>query len=124
MNRKRLIILILITVALIAGATYSFFVDPSEASWAPKCMVKALTGYDCPGCGSQRMFHALLHGDIAAAWRHNAFLLLALPVIILMVIVEANRRRWPRLYRVLFSTSAILTWTLLLAAWTLLRNLL
>mgnify|MGYP006889865264 FL=1 len=29
----------MITVALIAGATYSFFVDPSEASWAPKCMV-------------------------------------------------------------------------------------
>ena len=114
----------MITVALIAGATYSFFVDPSEASWAPKCMVKTLTGYDCPGCGSQRMFHALLHGDIGAAWRHNAFLLLALPVIILMIIVEANLRRWPRHYRPLFSTASILTWTALLAAWTLLRNLL
>lgn len=87
-------------------------------------MVKALTGYDCPGCGSQRMFHALLHGDIAGAWRHNAFLLLVLPVIILMVIVEANRLRWPRLYRLLFSTAAIHTWTALLIAWTILRNVL
>lgn len=55
------------------------FNDPSSVP-APKCIFKALTGWDCPGCGSQRAIHALLHGRIVEAWRFNAALLLALPL--------------------------------------------
>lgn len=28
------------------------------------CAIKQCTGVDCPGCGMQRSFHALLEGDI------------------------------------------------------------
>lgn len=40
-----------------------------------QCMVNASTGLLCPGCGSSRMFLALLRLDLGAAWRHNAVVL-------------------------------------------------
>jgi len=60
----------------VAGATLLLFVDPNKpGNLLPKCPFNYLTGLDCPGCGATRMVHALLHGDIAAAWHFNAFLL-------------------------------------------------
>jgi hypothetical protein len=32
------------------------------------CPFKALTSIDCPGCGFQRSFVALLQGDLAKSW--------------------------------------------------------
>ncbi|MBP7077745.1 MAG: DUF2752 domain-containing protein [Bacteroidales bacterium] len=29
------------------------------------CPIKAITGYDCPGCGMQRSIMELLHGNLA-----------------------------------------------------------
>jgi hypothetical protein len=31
------------------------------------CMVKAATGFPCPGCGSQRAFWLLIEGDIVGS---------------------------------------------------------
>jgi len=43
----------------------------SIASWLEShmlsCPFKELTGYDCPGCGLQRSFIALLKGDVIEA---------------------------------------------------------
>ena len=62
--------------ALAAGAL--FFVDPNEpGSLWPPCPLFALTGIQCPACGSTRMVHALLHGDFVAAWQLNAVMLVA-----------------------------------------------
>jgi len=59
-----------------AGAVLLLFVDPNKpGNLLPKCPFNWLTGLNCPGCGATRMVHALLHGDIAAAWHFNAFLL-------------------------------------------------
>ena len=52
-----------------------------------------LTGYECPGCGSQRAIHALLHGDIIKAWDYNPLLVIAVPYIILGFIAELSFRR-------------------------------
>ena len=41
------------------------------------CPIYELTGIYCPGCGSGRAARALLRGDLAAAFGHNA---LALPL--------------------------------------------
>ena len=45
------------------------------------CPVWKLTGLLCPGCGVTRMCLALLRLDVAAAWRANAALLLALSLL-------------------------------------------
>ena len=53
-----------------------------------------MTGYKCPGCGSQRAIHAMLHGDALGAIRYNAMLLPAIPVVVLLFVAEFNRERW------------------------------
>ena len=96
-------------------------VDPAAALF-PRCPIKAVTGFDCPGCGSQRAFHALLHGDVAAAWRFNAALFFAVPLIAVYFSASALRRKAPRLYAALNSTAAIAAIAVAAALWWVLRN--
>lgn len=49
--------------------------DPSVSGSYPRCPFQAFTGLDCPGCGSMRGTHALLHGDLAGAVSHNLLLI-------------------------------------------------
>lgn len=44
------------------------------------CPFHAITGLRCPGCGSQRALHALLHGDLSTTFKMNALWILAIPV--------------------------------------------
>ena len=64
--------------ALAAGVL--FFFDPAKCSFYPPCLWHALTGLACPGCGSTRALHQLLHGHLAAAFHLNPLLVLALPL--------------------------------------------
>lgn len=96
--------------------------DPASSAHAPKCIFKLLTGWDCPGCGSQRALHALLHGHILRALSLNPFVFIAVPAAVLFLIAEGVRRQHPRFYsRVInpASTSAVLILTLL---WWVGRN--
>jgi Protein of unknown function (DUF2752) len=52
-------------------------------SGAVVCPVHALTGLDCPGCGSTRAIASLSHGDVIAAFDHNALA----PAVVLMAVV-------------------------------------
>jgi len=55
-------------------------VDPYGNNLLPVCLFRELTGLLCPGCGSLRAAHELLHGNIASALRLNPlFLLVVLP---------------------------------------------
>ncbi|MBK9981229.1 MAG: DUF2752 domain-containing protein [Saprospiraceae bacterium] len=42
-----------------------------EQYFFPLCPFRFLTGWLCPGCGSQRAMHQILHGHIAASMRLN-----------------------------------------------------
>ena len=55
--------------------------DPATASIFPVCPFHALTGLDCPGCGSLRAMHQLLHGNLLAALRLNPLVVLSLPLL-------------------------------------------
>ena len=63
-----------IAVGLIAAAALiaAYYRLGPESGLYPRCMFRQLTGLDCPGCGSQRAIHALLHGHVAEAWGYNA----------------------------------------------------
>lgn len=122
-NRKPLIALLLVFLAVALATAYYFF-DPVEVKWMPRCIWKVATGTDCPGCGSQRMAHALLHGDIAGAWHANAYALCMLPVILFLIWLEFSRGRHPKLYARVHRQSVILTLAFTVIAWWLLRNLL
>lgn len=113
----------LVVVLLLAAAFYWAF-DPEETSWAPRCMFHVLTGYDCPGCGSQRALHALLHGNVAAAWKFNALVVAGLPVLLLMSYAALMRRRMPRLYAAVNSVPVIVCCAVAVTAWFVARNIL
>jgi hypothetical protein len=67
-----------------------FFFDPAISLLFPPCPIHWLTGLYCPGCGSLRALHLLLHGNFMGALRMNALLVTSLPIIVLLVI----RHRW------------------------------
>src|SRR5687767_3322787 len=70
---------IIIWLLLLAGATYLFVFEPGTTGFFPGCPFRVLTGFTCPGCGTTRALHQLLHGNLAAAFELNPLLLLSLP---------------------------------------------
>lgn len=107
---------------VIAIAVYYAF-DPQQHPF-PKCIFKQITGWDCAGCGSQRMLHALLHGDLKSAWHYNAGIIVGMPVLIIMLIASVFRDKLPRLYNVVNSRPAIGIVVICIIAWSVLRNIL
>jgi hypothetical protein len=71
--------------ATLLASVYVGLVDPSSPGHYPLCPTKAFTGLDCPGCGGLRSVHSLLHGDLTGALDHNAFVVLVvLPVALVL----------------------------------------
>lgn len=67
---------------LIAGGVYLFIFEPGRTGFFPICIFRFLTGLTCPGCGTTRALHEILHGDFQAALMLNPLLLLALPFLL------------------------------------------
>lgn len=58
------------SLAIFLGILYYIY-DPSEVAIFPSCPFHSLTGMYCPGCGSQRALHSLLHLDIQKTLSYN-----------------------------------------------------
>ena len=121
--------MLIVTASCVAAVTiiaflawYYYRVDPSEGGGI-KCMFKLLTGYDCPGCGAQRALHAMLHGDIAAAWHFNPMIFFAIPLALYYLVVEGFRNRWPRIHSVSVRPAAIITIFFIIIAYWIGRNI-
>jgi hypothetical protein len=56
--------------------------DPQGATSFPVCPFYAATGLYCPGCGTLRCLHALLHADLRSAVGFNAMTVLVAPVLL------------------------------------------
>ncbi|WP_373693847.1 MULTISPECIES: DUF2752 domain-containing protein [Aequorivita] len=56
--------------------------DPSENGFFIPCPFHYLTGFHCPGCGSQRAIHLLFRGDIFGAFRFNPLMVLTIPILV------------------------------------------
>ena len=120
---RKLTIIGLLSVALATALVVYFLFDPSTSPF-PRCPFLMLTGWLCPGCGSQRAIHSLLHLDIAAAWRYNALLVLSIPYVLLLVVAEwGGARRESRLYRALNREWLIWSYFALVIAWWVARNI-
>ena len=73
---------IIIWSVLLAGAVYLFVFEPGKSGFFPACPFRLLTGFTCPGCGTTRALHEILHGHFAAAFMLNPLLLLAIPFLL------------------------------------------
>src|SRR5438270_9716221 len=78
-SRRAAVPFICFSVLAVCSATLYFF-DPAHFGFYPKCALYQSTGLLCPGCGSLRALHQLLHGHWAEALRFNALLVLFLPL--------------------------------------------
>lgn len=105
-------------LAAAAALTYVGLVDPHRpGSLFPPCMFKALTGWNCPGCGGLRMTHDVLHGDLSAAVMDNVFLLVGLPLLALWSLWRVRRGR------PVFTPVSVVIVAGLAVVWTVARNL-
>ncbi len=108
----------------LAGCAYLAVNDPNDpGALMPTCPTKALTGLSCPLCGGLRMTRGLLYGDLRAAARANALLLLLTPVVAVLWVVWCRDALAGRPRRAIpggrATTYAVL---LVAAAWTVVRN--
>jgi hypothetical protein len=83
-GRSFLLGFVVFVVAGLAAAAVLFCFDPARCSFYPFCWFHRATGLLCPGCGSLRALHQLLHGHLAAAFQLNPLLVVGLPVAILV----------------------------------------
>jgi len=88
-------------LALIGGFVIIYFLfNPSEHSFFLPCPLHYATGYHCPGCGSQRAIHQLLHGNVQNAFWINPLLVLTLPILIYAFAQKAHNYVFNTQYRV------------------------
>lgn len=62
------------------------------------CAIRSTLGMDCPGCGMQRAFIALLRGDLPGSFRHHAallpFLAMVIALLVQLKIKHVNGGKW------------------------------
>ena len=109
---SRKLLLLCIGVAALVLAVVLVRYNPEERPFFPRCPVVMLTGLKCPGCGTARALHCLLHGEVAQAVAFNPILVLAFPLLCLLLL-------FPSLAR-----SAMLCWGVFVVVvfYTVLRN--
>ena len=114
---------LLITATVVAGAGVLFFFDPAVHNFYPICYLRAFTGLNCPGCGSLRAMHQLLHGHVVEAARLNLLFVLSLPFAAWAIFRSVMD--WLGGQAAVFGVRPVWMWTFLgvSAVFTVLRNL-
>lgn len=100
--------------------------NPIDNNYFPKCPFRKLTGYKCPGCGSQRAIHYLLNFDIRNALRENLLLVISIPYLLIGFAFDLSRVKSEKILiwrKRLFGTKAIIIVLLLVISFWILRNI-
>lgn len=122
MNRKRILLYLSIFVALLLFIGVYFLFDPTTNLFFPKCVFYTLTGYKCPGCGSQRAIYHLLHFNFVDALKANLLLVLTIPLVLLLVYAEIVRTKKRSFYIKIHSLKLIVGYFVVVLLWGVLRN--
>lgn len=72
----------LIILALGFVTAVFYLQNPAQSGIFPPCPLFAWTGLYCPGCGSLRATHQLLHGNLVGAFKLNPLAVLSIPFLI------------------------------------------
>jgi Protein of unknown function (DUF2752) len=75
-------------VAVIIFIIYIYATINPATHYFPRCPLLVITGFKCPGCGSQRALYCMLHGQWRQAFLYNPLLLICLPYIIIGLLKE------------------------------------
>lgn len=81
----------LAVVAGVAGLVFLYFRNPADVAGFPRCPFLVLTGLKCPGCGTLRGIHHLLHLQMVRAWQMNPLMLVSIPLITVFLLSRRIR---------------------------------
>jgi hypothetical protein len=111
-------------VVFVSLAILFFVLDPAKHNIFPRCLFNSITGYYCPGCGSQRAVHSLLHFDIAGVVSYNFLFIPAFLLIIYHYLHPVLNRffEWKLPNIFYFKSTPWIIFGFVLAFW-ILRNL-
>lgn len=122
--RKILLRTGILAVFVVLAVVYREY-DPGEGYLFPKCPFHMLSGYDCPGCGSQRAVHDLLNLDLKGAFNANALLVLSIPYLLIgtgLRQVKEPSEKLLRMRKRLFGPTAIRIVFFTIVVFWILRN--
>ena len=104
---------------------YLFLFNPTSGNYYPPCPFYYLTGYYCPGCGSLRGMHQLLHGHIIKALDYNPLMVLSIPFIIYLVFSQYDIKLKGKklIKRVYFSYTFYTVLLLIIFTYWIIRNI-
>jgi len=78
LNNERILKFVLAPSAICVALFVLFVFNPANSGIFPPCPFHRLTGLYCPGCGSLRAVHQLLHGNLLTAFSLNPLLIFSL----------------------------------------------
>ena len=111
-------------VAALGALTVLYYANPATDSHFPACPLHNFTGLHCPGCGTLRAIHCLVHGHLFAAFHLNPLMLLSLPLIAWLKLEQASRSGWlPGNLRISVPGKIIRSIPWIVIAYFVLRNL-
>lgn len=111
-NHTKYFLWVLVIASLLFLVNYLFF-----DTLYFKCIIKELTGYDCPTCGAQRAFISILNGEIIKAFWYNPYLVLLLFVGLVLIFINKDYLNKRKLNYI------ITTLVILMIMWVIIRNL-
>ena len=118
------ILLPIIGAVAVSGALFVlYFFNPAQSGFYPLCLFHSTTGLLCPGCGSLRAMHQLLHGNVIAALHCNLLLVGSVPLLAAFGVqyVFLKQQKKPLVFRV--HTVWLYALTAALVVFSVLRNL-
>ncbi len=88
-----------------------------------RCIIKSITGYDCPFCGAQRALSHLMHGEFRNAFLANPFLFIISPYLLIVVLcISRNIPDSSRIRQFAYNKYTIIFFGALTILWGILRN--
>jgi hypothetical protein len=94
-------------ILIFMGISIYFYFNNPAATLYPPCPFLYLSGYYCPGCGTSRAFHQLLHGNIINAFNLNPLMVICIPLVayLFVCILEPKVMRKCSISRYIFNTT-------------------
>jgi hypothetical protein len=109
--------------ALLGGLTVVYQFPPSEYSFYPRCPIYLAIHWLCPGCGSTRALHALLHLELRSALHYNALFTLLVPFACLwLAFIGYRTMRYDQFPNLAIPRSAMLCLIATVVLFTIARN--
>ena len=113
----------IMVAAILGGLAIVYQFPPAENSFYPRCPIYLTTHWLCPGCGSTRALHSLLHLDIQSALRYNALFTLLFPIACLWIgFIVYRTMRYDQFPNLAFPRSLAVCLIVTVVLFTIARN--